>query len=111
MAAGTLALISGGFFLTGAEKADDLNLAVGLLALGIGLLPPVYLAQIGSGASYGKRAGFVGLAHTAGYAAGMGLAALRFQFNAIPLQLLLTVIALSMLGFFFASRRAIWEAA
>lgn len=111
MAVGTLALITGGFFLAGAERAEDLNLAVGLLALGIGLLPPVYLAQIGSGASYGKRAGFVGFAHTAGYAAGMGLAALRFQFSGIPLQLLLTVIALSMLAFFFASRRAVFKEA
>lgn len=111
MAVGTLALVAGGFFLAGAESAEDLNVAVGVLALGIGLLPPVYLAQINSGASYGKRAGIVGFAHTAGYAAGMGLAALRFQFNFIPLPLLLTAIALSMLGFFFASRRSIWEAA
>lgn len=111
MACGALALVAGGFFLTGAEKTEDLLLAVALLSVGIGLLPPVYLAQIRSGASYGKRAGLVGFAHTAGYSAGMGLAALRFQFNAVPLQLLLTAIALSMLGFFFASRRAIWEAA
>lgn len=111
MAVGTLALVAGGFCLAGAEQTQDLTLAVGALALGIGLLPPVYLAQIGSGASYGKRAGLVGFAHTAGYAAGMGLAALRFQFSAIPLPLLLTIIALAMLGFFFASRRASWEAA
>jgi MFS family permease len=110
MAIGTAALVLGGLFLTAAEVPSDLNVAVALLAIGIGLLPPVYLAQI-SGPAYGKRAGLIGFAHTAGYALGMGLAALRFQLNVIPLEALLALIALAMLGFFYSRRFALREAA
>jgi MFS family permease len=110
MTAGTAALVLGGFFLASAEATGDLNIAVALLAIGIGLLPPVYLAQI-SGPAYGKRAGLIGFAHAAGYALGMGLAALRFQLKVIPLEALLTLIALAMLVFFYSRRVTVREAA
>lgn len=106
MAVGTFSLVAGGFFLTAADSFSGLSVAIALLSLGIALLPPVYLAQLGpAGSSYGKRAGLIGVAHTAGFALGMGLASIRFHWDAIPLPLLLSLIALGMIGSFYASRR------
>jgi hypothetical protein len=106
MAIGTFSLVAGGFLLSAADSFSGLGFSVGLLSLGIALLPPVYLAQLGpAGSSYGKRAGIIGVAHTAGFALGMGLASIRFHWEPIPLPFLLALIAMGMLGSFYASRR------
>lgn len=107
MGAGTFVLLAGGIILSSAATHFSLGLAVFCLALGFALLPPVYLAELGSaGGDYGKRAGFVTMAHTAGYSAGAGLAALRFHWNFLPLELILTLLALPMFGLFLFFRRS-----
>lgn len=102
---GSLCLLTGAlvFTLTRPSLPQALWVAIGFFVIGIGLIPPFYLSalrrQNSNKANHGRQAGFIGLAHTLGYAFGSALAAASFYFGALQTGLILCGLSLILVLF------------
>lgn len=79
---GTTCLILGSILFAALDSQRMLWLAMILFVIGAGLIPPLYLSLLrkdGPPNRYGSRAGWVGSAHTVGFALGGALSALIFR--------------------------------
>lgn len=102
---GVGALILGSAVFAGLDSHAELWIAMSLFVIGAGLVPPFYLSLLRRNcpaSQYGARAGWVGSAHTVGFALGGGLAALVFR-TGLPqtgglLILISVVLSLTAVG-------------
>ena len=98
---GVISLFIGSLFLVKAHSLAELWISMGFCVVGIGILPSFYLSflrQVGSQASYGKRAGIIAAAHTLGYSSGGAIAAFAFKNGNNQVGFILAIIAIG-LGF------------
>lgn len=83
---GLLSLLSGCTLLVGAGSREQIWIALALISIALGLIPPSYLSALAgseaSRAGRGRAAGLLSSTQTLGYAAGAGLAAWSFHFAA-----------------------------
>jgi vacuolar-type H+-ATPase subunit I/STV1 len=95
---GALALLVGAFLLNSAHTINSVWRAVGILGVGLALIPPVYLALISKKNTneniYGKQVGLASVAHSLGYALGAGIMALSLKLNLISITFAIVLVSI-----------------
>ena len=100
----TLPLFIGSVIFAFVDNVANLWISVAVIALGIGLLPPLYMAELRKNSSdsevdnYGRKAGIMSSLTTLGYSAGGSLSALLFRLGFSTTGFVLVLISL---GIFF----------
>lgn len=96
--AGAGALVVGAVLFQWMESPIGLWLAVAALSVSLGLIPPGYMAALSHlgarDAHHGGRAGWIGTAHTLGYAAGGALTAFALRAG-LPTPVLIFVLMIA----------------
>lgn len=112
--AGGLILVAGAVLFSRADSSAGLWTAIAALSIAIGLVPPSYMAALSDvgpkDGHHGGRAGWIGSAHTLGYALGGAFAALALRFDGGAFVLLPCLAVATAVSVCFLLRRVNFSA-
>lgn len=111
---GSTQMVLGAYLLNNANTRTEIWIAVSILAVGLALIPPIYLALISKKQNeeneYGKQVGLATISHSLGYAVGAGMMALvlKLHFFSIGVAILIASIAIFVLTLRIITKKEIY---
>lgn len=97
---GVLSLFIGSLLLVNVTSIVNLWVALGVIVIGLGILPPLYLSLLRTTETtyhYGRRVGLIAVSHTIGYSMGSVFAGVILTQNALHVGAYLSLISIILI--------------